>query len=505
MKRLIAGLAIGLLLGWAFFVGATVVHNAGGGGIAPTFACIGPDAAGTPCYSWLGDENTGIFSAADEEVNISTAGVQRLSIDATDLVVTVPWRGPDGTAGAPAVSFSSAGNTDNGLFLSAANEVSLSTAGVQRLTVSATFVTSTLPYLAPGGTALAPSHSFTTDGSTGIYFEAGGTGVGIASAGVLRVNIDGVDVVSTVPFRGPTGTAGTPTFTSSGDSDTGMFASGANAIGFSTDSTLRVSISNTALAPTGTIDLGTTAAEWNDLFLGDAGRVVLGAAQDVILGRDAANVLGLRNGVTAQEFNIYNSDSGANDEYARFSWAVTANIFRFGTETAGTGVLRDLLLERGVGDIADAIYMLAGDVRIYAGSSQAASFVSTGIRGPVDNTNDLGTSAIRWRVAYLFRTSNENLAPAALAGGVTTIAVTTDVHTVDCDAGGNTIATITGGLEGQRLTLIFVDASCTLTDTAPPVGANQLSLSAAFTSSAEDTMTLVFNGTGWLEVARAVN
>ena len=122
MKRLIAGLAIGLLLGWAFFVGATVVHSpgAGGGGLilgaGAVIQCDIGDTAALPCYTWDTDEDTGMFNIALGEIGLTTDGVQRLSIDATDLVVTVPWRGPDGTAGAPAVSFSSAGNTDNGLF-----------------------------------------------------------------------------------------------------------------------------------------------------------------------------------------------------------------------------------------------------------------------------------------------------------------------------------------------------------------------------------------------------
>lgn len=44
--------------------------------------------------------------------------------------------GADGTAGAPSYSFASSGNTDNGMYLSAANEVSFSTAGTKRVTVT---------------------------------------------------------------------------------------------------------------------------------------------------------------------------------------------------------------------------------------------------------------------------------------------------------------------------------------------------------------------------------
>lgn len=93
---------------------------------------------------------------------------------------------------------------------------------------------------------------------------------------------------------------------------------------------------------------------------------------------------------------------------------------------------------------------------------------------------------------------------ATLAAAATTIAETANVMTITGDAGANTIATITGGLSGQILTLIFTDALVTITDDATG-NANTVNLSAAFTSTANDTLTLVFNGTSWREVARSVN
>lgn len=93
---------------------------------------------------------------------------------------------------------------------------------------------------------------------------------------------------------------------------------------------------------------------------------------------------------------------------------------------------------------------------------------------------------------------------ATLAAAATTLAITSNVVTVTGDAGANTIATITGGLSGQLLTLIFADSLVTITDDATG-NANTANLSAAFTSTSNDTLTLVFNGTSWREVARSVN
>lgn len=91
-----------------------------------------------------------------------------------------------------------------------------------------------------------------------------------------------------------------------------------------------------------------------------------------------------------------------------------------------------------------------------------------------------------------------------LAAGVTTFAVTSNTMTITGDGGGNTVATITAGVNGQLLTLIFVDALVTITDTAAAT-ANTVNLSAAFTSAANTTLQLVFDGNKWFEISRSIN
>ena len=91
-----------------------------------------------------------------------------------------------------------------------------------------------------------------------------------------------------------------------------------------------------------------------------------------------------------------------------------------------------------------------------------------------------------------------------LGSGATTLAVASIVVKLTGDAGGNTIGTITGGISGMSLVIIFVDALVTITndDTS---AANTVNLSAAFTSSANDTLSLVYDGNKWFETARSVN
>lgn len=140
--------------------------------------------------------------------------------------------------------------------------------------------------------------------------------------------------------------------------------------------------------------------------------------------------------------------------------------------------------------------------------SQAAADIPFVVRGAASQTGNLqewhdSASAVSARVNATGVIAS-TMATATLGAAATTLAITRNSVKVTGDAGGNTLATITGGVSGQLLTLLFVDALVTLTDTAAAT-ANTIDLSAAFTSSANDTVTLLFDGNKWFEVARSIN
>ncbi len=91
-----------------------------------------------------------------------------------------------------------------------------------------------------------------------------------------------------------------------------------------------------------------------------------------------------------------------------------------------------------------------------------------------------------------------------LGVGATAIAITKSFHVITGDGGGNTIATITGGVDGQILRLLFVDALVAITDTDAHT-ANTVDLSAAFTSADDTVLTLISDGTSWYECSRSIN
>jgi hypothetical protein len=103
------------------------------------------------------------------------------------LTSTVPWQGPSGTAGAPSVTFS--GDSNTGLYNVGADTLGVATGGTNRLTLSTSSFTSTVPTLAPSGSAAAPSYSFSGDTNAGIY-SVGADQIGIATNGALRMTVD---------------------------------------------------------------------------------------------------------------------------------------------------------------------------------------------------------------------------------------------------------------------------------------------------------------------------
>jgi hypothetical protein len=80
-------------------------------------------------------------------------------------------------------------------------------------------------------TAAAPSFSFTGDTDTGMY-RAGTNTLGLTTGGTVRLSLSTSSLVSTLPFDAPDGTAGVPAFTFSGDTDTGIFRPSANTLAF---------------------------------------------------------------------------------------------------------------------------------------------------------------------------------------------------------------------------------------------------------------------------------
>ena len=87
--------------------------------------------AAAPSISFDGDPNTGIYTPGADQVSITTGGIDRLYIDATGQIEA----GSRGTAAAPTFSFTVDPNT--GVYSPGVDQLAISTAGSGRLFVDA--------------------------------------------------------------------------------------------------------------------------------------------------------------------------------------------------------------------------------------------------------------------------------------------------------------------------------------------------------------------------------
>lgn len=147
-----------------------------------------------------------------------------------------------------------------------------------------------------------------------------------------------------------------------------------------------------------------------------AGRTVSAAqynlSTDVIIARDAANTLALRNSTSPQAFNIYNTyTSGSVYERAEAFWL--SNSFTIRTAQSG-GSARSMT----IGTQGDANLIISTNTAIRADFSSLGIKFYQNILLPTDNTYDIGAaSANRPRNLFLgsYAQLSEMTAPAAPA------------------------------------------------------------------------------------------
>ena len=100
---------------------------------SPTFTGNVTIPAGTvslPSVRFTGDNDTGLYSSAANTVNVTAGGTLSHSFTSSYSTASVPIRVPDGSASAP--SLTNTGDENTGIFFGADNEVSVAINGTER-------------------------------------------------------------------------------------------------------------------------------------------------------------------------------------------------------------------------------------------------------------------------------------------------------------------------------------------------------------------------------------
>lgn len=164
-----------------------------------SFFAGGTGAVTTPSFSWNGDPDTGIYSGGANNLAITTGGVSRWNIDATDIIFSVPQRGPSGSASTPTYTFSA--DTSAGIYYKSAVIVGIGINSTPVLEVTnsspdyvlfgdSDSVVTGSPIIRSSvtGTALAPVYSFANDADNGMFTDTTNT-LQFSSGGVERLRL----------------------------------------------------------------------------------------------------------------------------------------------------------------------------------------------------------------------------------------------------------------------------------------------------------------------------
>ena len=182
----------------------------------------------------------------------------------------------------------------------------------------------------------------------------------------------------------PSGAVGAPSLTFNDDIDTGFYRAGSGEVRYSSNGTGEV-----------TIYSGGVLVNSGNIFGFNQGAV--GSTIDVKLARTAAGVLSLINGTDAQEFRVYNTDNGADDEFASIGFINNSNVFGIQTEAEGVGTIRNIALlggNVGIGSTTPAADLGVTGSGFFDGTLTFSSFTATSttatstIRGGLED--DLG-------------------------------------------------------------------------------------------------------------------
>ena len=124
-----------------------------------------------------------------------------------------------GSATDPSYSF--IGNTNLGLFRSAANTIGVTTAGVSRVTISDTLLTSSLPIVATTGTSANCAIQFPSSTGTGLHNTGGLLYMSLGGTNLVRLQSG--QIFSDGAHKFTTGTAAAPSIAGTSVTTTGIY------------------------------------------------------------------------------------------------------------------------------------------------------------------------------------------------------------------------------------------------------------------------------------------
>lgn len=250
--------------------------NAAGITVQNSALSVPNGSAGTAGLNFAVGADTGMFAlSAPNRALITGGGAQAASFDGSDNSAA-------GTVDGTLITFvvNQSGTAAYTGFRVQVTETAVGS-GTKRLAAFGTTAAGVLLAIdntgriqAPDGTNAAPAHSFLSDPGNGMYLSAADT-LGFAVNGTLQFSISTTQAILVAgQYIAPNGnTPGAPQYAWASSQSMGMYRASSTSIGFSTASTLRLTISSTAVTVEAAITLACTLIDINnaDALGGGAG------------------------------------------------------------------------------------------------------------------------------------------------------------------------------------------------------------------------------------------
>ncbi len=200
--------------------------------------------AAAPTLRFTDSGDTGLYYDTDG-VAMSTGGVKRMKVAPTHLETTNPVYAPVGATSDPSFAFTTA--TGMGMYACTSVKLGFTTAGADRMTVNASRLRSYVPLECPNSSAAAPGVKFTVDDTTGMYAPSAGI-LGFSAAGseISRYTTSGMELSGVI--TGAAGSASAPTYSFSTDSNSGLYSDGQNVVGISTGGNMKMCADDSGIA-----------------------------------------------------------------------------------------------------------------------------------------------------------------------------------------------------------------------------------------------------------------
>ena len=414
----------------------------------------------------------------------------------------------DGSAGSP--SLTNTGDTNAGLFFSAADTLAFSAGGTSQFT------------MADG--VIAPVTDSDVDlGTSSLYFK--------------DAYIDSITTTGDVVIGGVTtfadGSAGAPSISNTGDANNGLFFSAADALTYTSGGTAQVTFADGVVKPVtdSDVDLGTSSLYFKDAYIDSitttgnitSGGTVASAALDISgnidvdgitnldntdidgtlvvdgsnISLDSTSTLNIDNSNTSNGITIGTATSGVpiSIGHSTSETTVNDNLTVTGSTTLAATSFGDANITN-VGDIAlDSISADGTDINIAATDNSATAFTikqGSDAYFIVDTANSsesvsIGTGISGTAITLGHSTSEVTVADnLTVTGNLTVSGTTTQVDTVTMNA-QNAVVFEGATADDHETTLTIVDPTADRTINLPNVSGTLPVLAAASTTQISST------------------